>query len=108
VFELGFRGLFEPFRRDRPTNVFLAGLGYICMGLLAGLVSLWIVPKHVIASEAIRYVNLAATPILIGILFELFGRRSQSRGNEKTLFDRFSYGFLFALAMGLIRLILAG
>ena len=107
VFELGFRGLAEPFRTDRPTNVVLAVFGYIGMGLVAGLISLWIVPEHVIDSETLRYINIVATPILMGFLFELLGRRRQKRGKEKLLLDRFSYGFSFALTMGLIRLIFA-
>lgn len=107
VFEFGFHGLVEPFRTDRPTNVILAVIGYICMGLIGGLISLWIVPNHVIDSAALRYINIAVTPILLGFVFERLGGRREKRGKQKWLLDRFSYGFSFALAMGLIRLMFA-
>jgi hypothetical protein len=107
VFEFVFHGLVEPFRTDRRTNVILAVIGYICMGLIGGLISLWIVPNHVIDSAALRYINIAATPILLGFVFELLGGRREKRGKQKWLLDRFSYGFSFALAMGLIRLMFA-
>ena len=107
VFEFVFHGLVEPFRTDRRTNVILAVIGYICMGLIGGLISLWIVPNHVIDSAALRYINIAATPLLLGFVFELLGGRREKRGKQKWLLDRFSYGFSFALAMGLIRLMFA-
>lgn len=107
VFELGFRGLFALFRNDRPKNLVLAIIGYVCMGVIGGVISLWIIPKHVIDSQALRCINIVVTPILLGLLFELLGRQRQNHGKEKRLLDRFSYGFSFALSMGLIRLIFA-
>ena len=107
IFELGFRGLVEPFRTDRPTNAILAVIGYMCMGLIGGMISLWIVPNHVIALTVLRYFNVAATPILLGFVFELLGRRREKGGERKWLLDRFSYGFSFALTMSLVRLVFA-
>ncbi|MCA9217944.1 MAG: hypothetical protein KDB27_32965 [Planctomycetales bacterium] len=103
LMELGFRAIAEPFRTDRPANVFLALAGYILMGLIGGQISLWLMPEHFIDSQALRRVNLVVTPILLGFVFEVVGKYRQNHGKEKRLLDRFSYGFSFALTMGLIR-----
>ena len=107
LFELGFRALVEPFRGDRPTNVLLALLGYVLLGLLGGAISLLLVPQHLIDPVALRYANLAITPIMLGLAFEWMGKRREQKGKQKRLLDRFSYGFAFALTMGLIRLAFA-
>ena len=106
-FELGFRGLVEPFRKDRRPNVWLGLIAYTCMGAISGVISIWLIPMHVIKHPILQYAHLAVTPIALGFAFEWLGRRRESKGKPKMLVDRFSYGFVFALTMGLIRFWLA-
>jgi hypothetical protein len=107
IFELGFHGLAEPFRSVRKTNLVFAVVCYVCAGLASGAISLLIVPKHLIDSETLRYINLIATPIMLGIFFEVLGHLRQKRGEDKLPLDRFSCGFAFAISMGLIRMVFA-
>ncbi len=102
-FELGFRGLAEPFRKDRRPNIWLGLLAYTGMGALSGIVSIWLIPMHLVKHPLLQYGSLALTPIALGFLFEWLGRRREAKGKPKMLLDRFSYGFVFALTMGLIR-----
>lgn len=101
--ELGFRGLAEPFRRDRQVNAFLALISYAVLGAVGGAISIWVLPMHVLKNPIAQYVNLSITPIALGLAFEWMGHRRKAKGKRKMLFDRFSYGFVFAITMGLIR-----
>ena len=102
-FELGFRGLAEPFRTDRRPNMWLGLLAYVFMGAVSGIISIWLIPMQWIKHPILPYANLALTPIALGFAFEWLGRRREAKGKQKMLLDRFSYGFVFALTMGLIR-----
>jgi len=103
IFELGGRGIVSIFRKDGSTvNPWLAVCGYFLMGAIAGGISIWLIPMHLLNSPVLQILNLAITPIFLGFIFEALGRW---KTNNKTRYavDRFSYGFTFALTMGLIR-----
>ena len=103
AFELGFRGLAEPFRNKRQVGVAWTLFSYALLGAVGGAFSVWLFPMHVLKHPAAQYVNLALTPIALGLAFEWLGRRREAKGKRKMLLDRFSYGFVIALTMGLIR-----
>ena len=81
----------------------LAIFGYILMGAIAGVISIWLVPMHLFASPLLQILNLALAPILLGFIFEALGRWRITNEKPRYMVDRFSYGFTFALTMGLIR-----
>lgn len=103
AFELGVRGIVEPYRKDRPLNPAFALLGYALLGAVGGAISIWVFPMHLLQHPVAQYANLAITPIALGLAFECLGRRREAKGKQKMLLDRFTYGFVFALTMGLIR-----
>jgi len=109
VVELGIYGLADPFRKTEPfqkewrVNPGWAIFGFVLMGLLGGALSVWMLPMNLLKNPLAQYINLAVTPILLGLLFEWLGRRRERQGKRKMLLDRFSYGFVFALTMGLVR-----
>ena len=104
VFELGGRGVISLFRKRVETaNPWLAICGYITMGAVAGGISVWLIPMHLLKSPALQLVNLALTPIVLGFIFEALGRWRSNHERPRYAVDRFSYGFTFALTMGLIR-----
>ena len=98
--ELGLQSVKEPFRR-RP-NPWLAALGYALLGGFAGGLSLLVFSQHLV-SEPIRAVNLLLTPIAAGAAMMAMGRWRTRRGDTRLRIDRFGYGYLFALAMALVR-----
>jgi len=103
--ELGLHTLKEPFNR-RP-NPWLAGTGYVLFGMLAGGISLWLLPDHLVRGEALRVVNLVVTPLGAGLMMCLLGSWRMRRGDTLLRIDRFAYGYLFALSLGLVRFLFA-
>jgi len=106
AFELGFRGMSSifRFRKDGETdNPWLAICGYIFMGAVAGCISVWLVPMHMLQPPALQILNLAITPIALGFIFEALGRWKAKNDKPRYAVDHFSYGFTFALTMGVIR-----
>lgn len=103
--ELGFRWMAEPFRR--PRNPWIAGFAYALFGAGAGGLSLLIFSAHLVHPYGFRVANLILTPILVGLLMYAVGQWRRRRGDELIGMDRFAYGYLFALAMGLIRFFFA-
>lgn len=103
--ELGLHSLGEPFRR-RP-NPWLAGLGYAIFGAIAGGITLWLLPDHMVRNEVLRKINLLATPLAAGGMMCLIGAWRARRGDDVLRIDRFAYGYVFALSMALVRFVFA-
>jgi hypothetical protein len=101
--EFGLRSVREPFRRPKPLHPVLAATGYAIFGAIAGGLSLWLFPTLFIDAEWLRIVNLVVTPVAAGGVMALVGAWRRRRDQELIRLDRFSYGFLFALAMALVR-----
>ena len=108
VFELGGRGVASIFRKNGlAVNPWLAICGYIAMGAIGGGISVWLFPMHLLKLPVLQVLNLAITPIVLGFIFEALGRWKANHDKPRYAVDRFSYGFTFALTMGLIRYIFA-
>ena len=104
TFEIGGRGLVSIFRKDGTSvHPLLVICGYILMGAIAGGISIWLIPLHLLNLPVLQIINLAITPIVLGFIFEIFGRWKTKKEKPRYAVDRFSYGFTFALTMGLIR-----
>lgn len=101
LLELGFHSLAEPFRK--PPNPLLAALGYAIFGALAGALSLLFLPDHLTPSGLPRLANLLLTPIATGLCMVAMGAWRSRRGDALLRIDRFSYGYLFALSLALVR-----
>jgi hypothetical protein len=101
LFELGFHSLAKPFRR--PPNPWLAALGYTIFGAAAGAISLLLFPDHLVPITGWRIINLILTPIAVGLLMAAIGAWRARRGHSLLRIDRFSYGYLFALSLALVR-----
>ena len=100
LIELGFHSLAEPFRR--PPNPWLAALGYVLFGLIVGGISVLLVP-HNLVPETWRVANLILTPFAVGGMMALLGAWRARRGQTLWRIDKFVYGYLFALAVAIVR-----
>ena len=102
LFELGIRSVGQALKRE-PGNPFFAALGYILLGSATGGISLLIFPRHLIQVQWLKVLSLAAVPAASGMAMSLVGRLRRRQGKELIRLDSFMYGFVFALAMTLIR-----
>jgi hypothetical protein len=98
--EIGFHSLAEPFRR--PPNPWLAAIGYAIFGAILGGISLLVFPNNLVPWSW-RVANLVATPIAVGGVMAVIGAWRARRGQSLLRIDRFSYGYLFALGIALVR-----
>jgi hypothetical protein len=103
--ELGLRSVTEPFRK--PTNPWLAAIGYAVFGFIAGGISIWLFPSNFVVGETWRLANLLVTPVAVGAMMSALGYWRGKRGQVVLRIDRFSFGFLFAFSLALIRYWLA-
>ena len=99
--EFGLQSLQAPFQK--APNPFLAGAGYAVFGALAGALSLWAFPASFIVSYGARVASLALTPFAAGASMTAMGAWRRKRGQDLIRLDRFGYGYVFALAMALVR-----
>ena len=106
LFEIGLHSLAAPFKRT--PNPYLATIGYVLFGAVAGGLSLWAFPTLFIGSHAGRIANAVVTPIISGGCMAAIGAWRRRRDQELVLLDRFAYGYLFALVMALVRLRFGG
>jgi hypothetical protein len=99
--EVGLHSLAEPFRKEpRP---WLAAVGYVVFGAVIGGLSLLVFPHHLVASKGLRVANAALSPIVAGLSMAAMGAWRARRGQAVLRIDRFAYGYVFALAFGLVR-----
>lgn len=98
--ELGFRAMGEPFRKQR--HPWLLGAGYALLGAVAGVLSLGVFPDYLVAPP-FRIANLIVTPLLVGLMMSALGAWRAQQGLFLLRWDRFIYGYVFALAFALIR-----
>ena len=95
AFELGGRGVVSIFRKDSAAgNPWLTVCGYVAMGLVSGGLSIWLVPMHLLASPTMQILNLAATPVALGFIFEAVGRwrtNHENQGTRSTVFHMVSH-----------------
>jgi hypothetical protein len=78
-------------------------IGYSALGLLAGAVSLMIFPNSLMHTRAGRITSLVLSPIASGLAMAMIGAWRKKRGQQTLDIDRFAYGYVFALAMALVR-----
>lgn len=105
LLEIGLHSLAEPLRQ--PPNPWLAAIGYGIFGAVFGGLSLLIFPVHLTPAGAMRIANLVLTPLAVGGVMSAMGTWRAHRGEAIFRLDRFSYGFLFALALAMVRFVFA-
>lgn len=114
LFSVLGEGLISLFRRkpsargeSAEAGPFLAAFGYAAFGAACGVASLLVAPSHFIQPPLLRWLNLAASPIICGILLASW-RSIRASPERPAPFGRdFVNGFCLALALAATRLVLA-
>jgi hypothetical protein len=103
IVELFIRtGASIPWVNKAATNL-LTALVYFGIGAFIGWVSLWFFPKAFVRSESLHGISLVITPVLSGLMMAAIGWVRTQRGELALQIERFSYGFVLAFGMALIR-----
>lgn len=91
---------------DRRTlSPWVAALGCIALGALAGWVSSLIFPRLFLTAPTARWANVALTPAAVGWAMAAMGRWRAQKGQAVARLERFAFAYLFALAMSIVRLV---
>ncbi len=104
--ELGLHWGRKPLHLPR-LSPWLAVIGHALAGAAAGALSLWLFPSLFIAHRWASIANILATPLVAGALMAQLGAWRRRRGEELLRLDHFAYGFIFALAMSVVRFVFA-
>jgi hypothetical protein len=101
-----FTGIGEAMKDNRALTSFV----YALLGVLAGMLSLLLLPHPLIHREhPIRFhgISLLISPIITGVVLSSVGAVMRRWGKKVTPVETFGYGFAFALGMALIRFFFA-
>lgn len=86
-----------------PTSPWVAALGYVVFGAVAGFITLWLVPDLFLKNHAARMANVIFTPIVSGLFMAWVGHWRRRHQGDLIRLDTFGYAYLFALPMALVR-----
>ena len=93
----------DPDDPPRTTSPWLLIMGYALLGAVAGALSLLVFSHSLVHSPTARLVNLVVAPIAGGLAMAAIGSWRRQRGKIDVELDRFTYGYVFAFAMALVR-----
>ena len=104
VLDLAGRAVLEVFDVSESRNPVLVGTGYLLLGFLTGGISVLIVPHPLMHRSRVHGISLLISPVITGTVMWMVGSWLRKRGKRVVQIEGFWYGFVFALAMALMRL----
>jgi hypothetical protein len=104
VLEFGLRR-FAVTAEPEKCMPMISFFGYGILGLFAGGLSLLLFPHPFVHSSRFHGISLLITPILTGFAMSGVGWLRKKQDKVVLRIDTFSYGFIFAFGIALIRLI---
>jgi len=90
---------------SKTGRVILTAIMYFGVGLAAGFISILIFPKAFARSSTLPGISLVITPVLGGLLMSYIAWFRVRTWDWTIRLETFAYGFLFAFAMTLLRLL---
>ena len=81
----------------------LSGVLIALAGCAAGLISIGAFPHPIFPPRRFHGVSLLISPIAAGFGMSLIGWMVRRRGGRRSRIETFRYGFVFALAMAIVR-----
>ncbi len=96
-------------RDDQPETAgpVLTATGYAAFGAIFGVVTLLIAPSHMIASPALRWLNIAGSTLLAGFMLAKWREFQAKPEREEHFALNFANGCCLAFALAVTRLALA-
>jgi hypothetical protein len=100
VLSRAFRLFNVKVRRADPV---VATVTFGLVGVSSGFLSVFLFPHHLVHPTRLHGISLLISPILTGLLMAQIGRTVRRWGRQPVRIESFGYGFIFALAMALVR-----
>ena len=97
------RFLGEVFEPPEMQNSLRTIVGHAVFGLAVGGLSLVIFPYHLVHPSKIHGASLIISPIITGALLSWVGALLRKRDKKAIQIESFSYGFVFAFGIALVR-----
>jgi uncharacterized membrane protein YadS len=95
---------FRRFRvKTRRANPIIATATFAVVGVSFGFLSVWLFPHRLVHPTRVRGISLLISPILTGMAMASIGRTVRKRGKQSVRIESFTYGFIFAFALSLVR-----
>ena len=88
-------------------NAIATLLLFFGLGVSTGLLSLLVFPISFIKSSTLPGISLVITPTMVGLTMGIVGWRRRRDGHLVTELESFTYGFVFAFGVALMRFALA-
>jgi hypothetical protein len=113
VLDLASRALLDLFTDITDAmkdNKILTGFVYGLLGVLAGVLSVLVLPHRLIHREhpiGFHGISLLISPIIAGSVLSSVGAVMRRWGKKVTPVETFGYGFAFAFGMALVRFLFA-
>ena len=89
--------------RAEPVAPWLAVVGCVVFGAIAGGISLWLVPELFLKNHWARIANVIVTPLISGVVMAWIGSWRRHHQGDLIRLDTFGYAFCFSLSMALVR-----
>ena len=101
--ELGLHTARDLARGGGEMPLWIALIGYPFLGAALGFISLFIYPYRLVPHAPVPGVSLVVAPVLAGLSMWGIGWLRRRKQGPVIRLNRFSYGFIFALAMSIVR-----
>ena len=85
-----------------------ATLALAMLGALVGFFSAVAFPHSFVHPSRFHGVSVIASPLITGMVMSQLGRFLRNHGKRVMPIESFSYGFVFAIAMALVRFLMIG
>lgn len=95
----------DAFKTEEPEHPVITWFACAFLGLLAGLVSVVVLPHPLFHSAKLHGISLIIAPVTTGFLMSQVGKFQRRRGKDVVWIETFPYAFAFALGMALVRVI---
>lgn len=114
LFEIGISvivaGVYHLLRRfwitARRGNAFVAAVILVLIGAALGFLSALIFPHPVVPASKLHGISLLVSPLISGLAMAAIGDGVRRRGRLPVRIESFAYGFTFAFAFSLIRILM--
>ena len=111
LFSRGVAGvLTDLFETSEGRNPVLAALGYAVLGVLAGALSIQVLPHPLVHRQhpsRFHGISLVVSPVITGFAMSALGSILRRHGKKVVPIESFWFGFAFALGMALVRFFFA-